>query len=236
MSTRGTDRRVIAMDWLGFGASDKPRKISYCAPLYIDQLKALKTYLGLETFDLVACCVGGSVAMLYANENPESVKTLTVITAATPETTRGGALGSTLSRVGSLKYKTLNALSAHIMKTQLGPKVRREHPEFVAYCRQNYADPSVGHTFSSYNYFTHSLLDSSTPSKNFPPLLVIWGRENPVLSAKKGHKLATRWKATKIEILDKCRYMVMRESPDAVNQSIRDHLEHSTIPSNECAA
>lgn len=226
--------RVIAMDWIGFGASHKPKEIVYDAQLYIDQLSALKLHLELEQFNLVACCVGGSVAMLYADENPETVKTLTVITSATPNTIRGGVLGPTLSRVGSLKHNIIKLIGGsrfarwiiwpYIMKRQLGPKVYRSEPEFVDYCTRNYADSGVGHAFSSYDYFSHEKLDTLNPSKNFPPLLFIWGSDNPVLKLKKGQDFIKSWNGSKTLFIDQCGYMVMREAAQQVNKEIEDHL------------
>lgn len=47
--------------------------------------------LDLRTFHLVGCCVGGGVALLYARRHPERVRSVSVISVATPKTVASAA-------------------------------------------------------------------------------------------------------------------------------------------------
>ncbi|MEO0952158.1 MAG: alpha/beta hydrolase [Pseudomonadota bacterium] len=226
-------RRVIAMDWLGFGRSEKPRDADYGAPLYINQLRALLDHLELERVDLVGCCIGGSIAMLYAKAYPDRVASVTALSVATPLTTAGGALSPVLARRASLKYRILVAFGTSVVaralvwpiiqRKQLGDRVLTRDSEFVSHCKQNYQDPGVGFAFSAYDYYSHESLDRQTRPWNYPPLLVIWGRDNPVLSCRQGQILAQGWGAERTEVIDDCGYMVMREAPSRVNTMIKAH-------------
>ncbi len=225
-------RRVIAMDWLGFGASDKP-DIAYDADLYVAQLEALIGHLKLERFDLVGCCVGGSIGIFYALAHPEKVRSLTVITIATPATTRPGILGGSLFKVGSLKYWVQRICGSSFLgrwfywpafqKRQLGQTALQD-TDFRDHVRRNYATPGVGRAFAAYDYMSHEILDTVDRPQDFPPLLVIWGEDNTVLHAKEGRQLAAHWRADETLFVPGCGYMVMREAPDLVNRTIEDFL------------
>ena len=73
--------RVIAVDLLGFGHSDKPA-LDYRAQLYVDQLEAVLDTLGVERTTLVGNSMGGWVSMLFAEQHPTRTKKLVLIAPA----------------------------------------------------------------------------------------------------------------------------------------------------------
>ncbi len=77
--------RVIAVDHLGCGRSDKPEAGPYTLDAHIRRLDAFVSELGLERFDLAVHDWGGAIGMGLATEAPHRVERLVVFnTAAFP--------------------------------------------------------------------------------------------------------------------------------------------------------
>ena len=228
--------RVIAMDWLGFGASDKPRSVDYNADLYLAQLNALSEHLGLERFHLVGCCVGGGIALLYSRRYPKKVSSLTTVTIATPGLARSGILGPFLAKPGTMRHKIQTWLSqsslAHrfvftkIMSTQIGRAGLSDHP-YAQSVSDGYANKDVRFAFSSFDYHSLAEIESAEPAVDFPSHLVIWGEDNPVLRVKQGATLAVRWNAIDALFIAGCGYGVLRQAPMEVNAAIERHISRA---------
>jgi pimeloyl-ACP methyl ester carboxylesterase len=72
---------VIALDLLGFGASDKP-PVAYNVPQEVAFLRAVLGQLGLESCVLVGHSFGGWVAAAYAIAYPQQVRALCLVAPA----------------------------------------------------------------------------------------------------------------------------------------------------------
>lgn len=86
---RTTERPLLAMDWLGFGLSDRPG-IRYQPTLYLRQLRRLLTERVGDEADVVALSLGGEYAASVAAAFPFLVRRLAIL-APTSLTTRQGA-------------------------------------------------------------------------------------------------------------------------------------------------
>lgn len=84
LTARG--RRVVAFDFLGFGASDKPAGATYSFQQQLDDLKAVVRYLGLEKIVPVAHDSSGMSAINFAIECPENTVSLVILNAVFAET------------------------------------------------------------------------------------------------------------------------------------------------------
>lgn len=73
--------RVIALDLFGFGQSAKP-DISYRGQIYVDQVVALLNALDIETATLIGNSMGGWVALLAAEQNPQRISRLVLVAPA----------------------------------------------------------------------------------------------------------------------------------------------------------
>ena len=72
------ERRVIALDWPGYGKSDKPAA-AYTMRFYQDVLATFVNRLGLDQFGVAAFSMGGGVALGFVLEHPEHVQNLILI-------------------------------------------------------------------------------------------------------------------------------------------------------------
>jgi pimeloyl-ACP methyl ester carboxylesterase len=77
---RETRRRLYALEWLGFGHSDRP-EISYTPELLEDQLEHFlaRVTRGGEGADVIAFSLGASYAAKLARRRPDLVRTLVAI-------------------------------------------------------------------------------------------------------------------------------------------------------------
>ena len=74
----GKTFRVFALDWPGYGKSDKP-VTEYTMAFYEGVLERFITHLGLNRLHLVAFSMGGGVALQYALTHPDRLTSLTLI-------------------------------------------------------------------------------------------------------------------------------------------------------------
>jgi haloalkane dehalogenase len=70
--------RCIAPDHLGFGLSDKPRKIDYRPAAQARRFADLMAYLDLQDVTLVVQCAGGPIGLDWAMQNPDRVRELVI--------------------------------------------------------------------------------------------------------------------------------------------------------------
>jgi haloalkane dehalogenase len=75
-------RRVVAFDFLGFGASDKPADAAYSFKQQLGDLEAVVEALGLEKIVPVAHDSSGIAAVNFAVEHPSKVDSLCILNSA----------------------------------------------------------------------------------------------------------------------------------------------------------
>src|SRR5210317_654830 len=70
--------RVIALDHIGCGLSDKPQDWSYRLKDHIQNLEQLITQLNLRNMTLILHNWGGAIGMGYATRYPENIKKIII--------------------------------------------------------------------------------------------------------------------------------------------------------------
>ena len=232
-------RRVIAPDFLGNGDSDRPEMI-YTAEDYVAQLRALVDHLGLDTFHLVGCCLGGAVSLAYTETSPERVLGLTVITAATPRTIASGPFRpfEAISRPGTRRRDLIarwcetttgrRLMRREFMVYQCGSKAL-EDPTFRDYVMQLYVSPGQWRVFCNTSYAGFGNLDRFTRPPSFPPTLMMWGGKNKILRIRSGRKLAARIQPDRSEFWPESGYMLMRERPEDTNRVLGEFFAEAEM-------
>ena len=108
--------RVVAIDCRGHGRSDKPDG-KYTIPLFADDIVQLFTHLEIDYFHLVGFSMGGMMAFQIAVDNPQKIKTLTIINSSPAVLYNTFAMKVTVwSRLILIKLMGLDKLSKVIGK------------------------------------------------------------------------------------------------------------------------
>lgn len=143
-------RRVIAVDHLGFGLSDRPRAFDYTPEAHTRVLREALERLGIARFSLVVHDFGGPIALPLAVDEPERVAALVVLNswmwdfASEPAFAMGSRLMA--SAVGRFMYRWLNASLRLIMPFAYADKrrlTRAIHAQYLAPFRDRAARVQV---------------------------------------------------------------------------------------------
>lgn len=73
------DYRLVAIDLLGHGDSDKPRDVSYKISAQMERLHRVIEALGLPKFHMIGSSMGGHIAGMYAARKPDNVLSVTLL-------------------------------------------------------------------------------------------------------------------------------------------------------------
>jgi pimeloyl-ACP methyl ester carboxylesterase len=71
---------------------------------------------------------------------------------------------------------------------------------------------------------TYGMSDRLKLPRNMPPLLLLWGEQNPVLTCEAGKALRDRLQPQAFVPLPHCKHMAMLEDPEAFNQAMESFL------------
>jgi haloalkane dehalogenase len=82
VSLLGETHRVIAVDHMGCGLSDKPQDYSYCLAQHIDNLRRLLTHLRVDRYSLVVHDWGGAIGIGCAVKHIGSIEKIVVMNTA----------------------------------------------------------------------------------------------------------------------------------------------------------
>jgi len=73
------DYRLVAIDLLGHGDSDKPREVSYKISAQMERLHSVIKAIDLPAFHMIGNSMGGHIAGMYAARHPEGVLSVTLL-------------------------------------------------------------------------------------------------------------------------------------------------------------
>jgi pimeloyl-ACP methyl ester carboxylesterase len=134
-----TERRVLALDWRGFGLTDTPPGDTYWIPDYVGDLDGvLDALLPGQAIDLLGHSMGGNAVMLYAGLRPERIRRLINLEGfGMPRTRPEQAPKRFVQWLDDLKtvhalrtYPSLEAVAARLQKTN--PLLRGDRAAWLA--------------------------------------------------------------------------------------------------------
>jgi pimeloyl-ACP methyl ester carboxylesterase len=207
-------RRVVAFDFLGFGASDKPAGASYSFEQQLGDLSAVIQTLGLGQVVVVAHDSSGAAAINFAIEHPYKVASLCILNSAYDNS----PLNVWPEMIVLFADPALKALALAVAQspTQFGwlldwqrqkfvellPAIQKAHFEqFIGpLIGDNFIkQPSSGPAFMQMGaQFYEELKRNSTRLPLVKaldlPVKVIWGEYDPYLGVAMGRERATLFK------------------------------------------
>ncbi len=213
-------RRVIAFDFPGFGASDRPPPTSYpygfeaLAETTLDLLAAL----GVGRCALVGHSMGAGAAIVAAADRPEFVERLVLV--APPCFRSRAPLSQRLSM--------LPIVGRPLFQRMLGGAALQRHLAEYAGDRDDGRDAIEEAAQRDATWaMLRASIDPDTLRARLPrvraPTLVVWGRDDRVEPWTFGSRLAREIAGARLEILE-CGHAPEAERPDAFEALVESFL------------
>lgn len=218
--------QVLRFDLYGRGYSERP-ELDYNIDLFVQQLKELSTKLLLpEPFHLVGISMGGPITTRFSHQNPEKVKSLTLLAplVETPERfdlnlLRPPLLGEALSGIVMMP-KLANGLANTVYDVNSFPDWHQrlaEHDHFKGYRRA---------LLSTLRYLAGKsfIEDYRAFGQTNIPSLLIWGREDRVVDFTQHQTVKTAVPAITFFSLEKTGHLPQMEQTTQVNKMLIDFI------------
>jgi pimeloyl-ACP methyl ester carboxylesterase len=229
------DFRVYALDLLGFGYSDKPAAAPYSADLYTELVADFINEVVGRPTSVVASSLGAAFAVRAADERPELVEALVLIS----PTGVGGNLSARPDLPGAAFYGLLNSpvLGTSFYNAMTSERSIRDFARKQLFYDRRFATPrlvahyySVSHLPGAQHAITAFLsgylnTDISEPFARLAQnVTLVWGRHdemNPPAHAASLLRLNPR---ARLELFDRCRMMPQEEHAEKFNTLLRQSL------------
>lgn len=224
--------RVVAIDHLGFGLSDKPEEGDYRPETLARNLEALIWRLDLEDIVLVVHDFGGPIGLSYAIEHPENIRALVLFN--TWMWSLGGTRAEKASKImagpiGRFLYKRLNfspkvlIKAAFADKSKLTKDIHRHYVEAFPTSADRHAPWVFARELIGSTDWYESLWSRREQIAD-KPALALWGMKDPTF----GPDALARWKETlrnvKVVEFPDAGHFVQEEAPRESTREVRTFL------------
>jgi pimeloyl-ACP methyl ester carboxylesterase len=215
-------RRTVAIDFLGFGASDKPAGVQYSFEQQLGDLEAVVEALGLDKIIPVGHDAGGPAAVNFALKHPDKTSAITLMNAF-----YGEAPGLRVPELIELfSNKKLAALNLHFLQSPqqfvwlldfqrelllkgLTKAQAIHNKEFLGpIIDDNFTQqPSAASAFAQMtSQLTNQIVADTAQLVEFRrsqvPLLLIWGKADPYLHLTVGEHIRSQAGNATLHALD----------------------------------
>jgi pimeloyl-ACP methyl ester carboxylesterase len=215
-------RRTVAIDFLGFGASDKPEGAHYSFAQQLGDLEAVVEALAIDKIIPVGHDAGGPAAVNFALKHPERTTAVCLMNAF-----YGDAPGLRVPEFIELfSNKGLKALTQHFlaspqqfawllgfqrdqMQTGLTEAQKARYTDFLGPIIDNNfrQRPSAGPAFAQMTYQLTDEVAANTARllefrRSDVPLLLIWGKYDPYLHVSVAEYMRSQARNAALHVLD----------------------------------
>jgi 2-hydroxy-6-oxonona-2,4-dienedioate hydrolase len=212
---------VVALDQIGFGASDKPL-LKYRVGTYTDFLDKFLSELKIEKASLVGNSLGGWIAADFALKYPAKVEKLVLVDAAgfTP------AKGLNDNLVYTLNFSTRDEVKT-LLKLVFYNQALFGNSIFIDESLKMRVAAGDGYTINS-------LIDSIKRGEDFldgrvnavkQPTLIIWGKQDGLLPLADGERFKREIANSQLIVFDKCGHVPQVEKALDFNSAVLKFLE-----------
>lgn len=239
----------IAVDLPGFGRSEPLRGFDFALTSHVEVLTRLLRGLDLGPVHLFGNSMGGAIAMLYAAEHPELVRTLTLVSPAVPD------FRPSVRRLSDPRLPLLffPVLGPRVRRTLATMPPRERAMQLIRLC---FADPSripesrlaeaeaeaaeraamkwagLALSLSAMGLFRAWFVPRarslwSVASRLTMPTLVVWGTEDRLVSVRKAPRLARLLPRARLLVLPRTGHVAQMERPDTVARAVLGMWENA---------
>ena len=223
-----TNKKIIRLDLPAFGLTGPNRLNQYNFNFYNQFLDEFLLKLNVTKCIVAGNSLGGSIAWNYAIASPDKVKQLILLDASGyPKKDEKGSLGFKLAAI-----PVLNQALKHISPISL----IRKSLEDAFYDKslvtekmvQQYHDMLLreGNRAAVLELFQHPMKADATKIKTITqPTLIIWGKEDQLISYKNAALFKQDIRNSQILVLDKVGHIPMEEAPNQVATAILKFIQ-----------
>jgi pimeloyl-ACP methyl ester carboxylesterase len=213
--------RVIALDLLGFGLSDRTPDAGYSLTAHTERVRAFLDRMGIDRAALLGHSMGGAIAMRLAAAQPERVDRLIVCAGAAPDDVH--------RRPWLPLVQPLFPLPAAVLWSNprlLRRAVRRVtyDPQFLTDERwERYRRPMRlrGTAAALMKMANDVRLDQPVdPGAVTTRTLLLWGEADPVVPLRVAHRLHQTMPDARLEVVPRAGHLVLEERPEACSEII----------------
>ena len=220
--------RVVAMDLVGFGYSEKPRWFEYTIAAQARMVSGLMQRLGIGRATVMGSSYGGAVAMTLALDYPASVEKLVLIDAV---------CNDELLRHPILRLVSMPAVGEAITPFIVDSRLMLKRRMRKTLSSSNYdliTKDRIANVMRPLKAADahHSLLATSRnwracrleQDANLidQPTLIIWGEDDNVVGIHNGHKLHDSILHSRFVVLRNCGHVPAEEKSEIVSELVNE--------------
>lgn len=178
----GSNRRIIAIDLLGFGKSPKPNNNNYDYMSHIESIKNTLDHAGVkDSFMLAGHSMGALIALKYSYTYPMFIKRLALI--GMPIYENPSAAQASLTGNSYIKKLAYYGVTSRILCTLwcrlLKPLSSKVAPKYLPHLSEESAQDSVLHTWQSYSRSLSNIIEKQNVVESLMalncPVLMLYG-------------------------------------------------------------
>ena len=230
--------RVITIDQLGYGSSDKPKdnNSNYTPQAQARRVKKVMEHLDIDSFSLLFHDMGGLVAWEMLRQSPSSIENLIALNTIIhqkgfhPPKIKPGFATRTYVSTYSNRVTNPTVLGLTFWNLGLRDSLRLKKNE----CRGYITPMSEGSSEAIYSFFTsltpslyHRLDSNQFYFKKFTGnTLILWGEKDKTLTTEQIPFLTTHLRIPKenIHLFPNNNHFLPEEIPSTLNRKIKDFL------------
>lgn len=231
-SQLASDYCVITPDLPGYGESEKPApgRFAYDIAAFTSAVADMYAALSLGRATVLGHGLGGAIALTLAARHPELVSELVVVDALTDgvKPWLWGRLAQ-LPLAGSFVFKQLlgrGLFGAYFRELFLGDASRIDAQRLDYYYRSFNTPAARGSALATLRATVDTRAVAAQVSRIQRPTLVIWGRQDRLLSAAVGQRLARQIRGARFELLD-AGHAPQEERPEELAEAVRRFLREA---------
>lgn len=225
------DFRVVAVDLLGFGHSQRLADADYSLTGHARRLALLLERLGIDQAVIVGHSLGGLVALHFAERYPQRVRGLVLVAPATPREAQmlawaryvaalrpffyafGYQSRAVRRRVLATLYADPAVVSDEVVEQYLGLARFKGHQEALARLIRGVArDPALDLT------------------RFAVPVLLLWGERDRLVPPQRARWLLARLPAARFVKVPRAGHMLPEEQPDEFNRLVAAFAAREAAP------
>jgi pimeloyl-ACP methyl ester carboxylesterase len=226
--------RVVVIDLLGFGRSDRPELASLTAPAHADRVRLLMDDLGIDAACVVGHGMGGAVAQALALNAPSRVTRLCLVNSTAFDAWPSGAarfarLAASVPPVGRALGAPLLAGFVHgsLLKGFADEQAGRHALDnfLRAYTMRLGVDALVSQLRAVHDPTVIEL--GARLGDISQPTSIIWGADDPWLDVEVGERLCDAIGSAILEVIPEARHFSPEDAPARVAAAVGELLKRS---------